>query len=55
MSYEEYLNEFLEDGMDEEIAEQLASYESFVDFEDSTDYTILYDFRNFFYNLKKGE
>lgn len=37
MSYEEYRDEFLEDGMDEEIAEQLASYESFVDFEDSTE------------------
>jgi len=37
MSYEEYLNEFLEDGMDEELSDQLASYESFVDYEDSTE------------------
>jgi len=37
MSYEEYRDEFLEDGMDEELADQLASYESFVDYEDSTE------------------
>ena len=35
MSYEEYRDEFLEDGMDEELADQLASYESFIDYEDS--------------------
>lgn len=37
MSYEEYRDEFLEDGMDEELSDQLASYESFVDYEDSTE------------------
>jgi hypothetical protein len=35
MSYEEYREEFLEDGMDEELAEQMASYEACIDYEDS--------------------